>query len=99
MIRVLRLIEYTYDTPERMSEDMVHWKSQAGGGGRATDRIIIPPTVVDELEEPQARDPFVRVELFNANGTELQRFDANPHGWTQVDLNRNATQVRVLVQP
>jgi hypothetical protein len=33
MIRVLRLIEYTYETPERMADDLQRWTRSGRYGG------------------------------------------------------------------
>lgn len=33
MIRVLRVIEYTYQTPERMTHDMLGWQHSGRYGG------------------------------------------------------------------
>ena len=59
-VRVLRLIEYTYDTPQRAEEDMAKWQMPANGtrylgGGKVLRSAIItdlnfeekPNTILD----------------------------------------------------
>ncbi len=51
MLRILRVIEYTYETPERMVEDMARWQVGANAtkyfGSETIKSAIILPEVVD----------------------------------------------------
>jgi hypothetical protein len=62
MIRVLRLLEYTYDTNERAADDMGRWGVPANGavhhGGRSGG-MTIRSAVITELDysAPAAETP------------------------------------------
>jgi hypothetical protein len=58
--RVIRILEYVYDTPERMLDDQKHWQASAGirdyGGtqryGSMTIRFaVLPPEAFEEEAE------------------------------------------------
>ena len=53
-IRVLRLIEYTYDTARAMAADMARWEIQGTRWqGRVRIRsVALPPEIVEELDAP-----------------------------------------------
>ena len=59
-IRVLRLIEYTYDNVERMVEDMQRWTIQGNfpdgpSGGMSFVSTALPPEIFTEpTEETEA---------------------------------------------
>lgn len=48
MIRVLRLIEYTYETPERAEEDMGKWQLPASGSS-AFGGLVVKSAIITDL--------------------------------------------------
>jgi hypothetical protein len=46
MIRVIRLIEYTYDTTERMVQDRWRWTAQHSSPGMQMRSVELPPDAV-----------------------------------------------------
>jgi hypothetical protein len=48
-IRVLRLIEYVYDTPERAEADRQHWQIPPIGTRRHGD-MVIRSTILEDLD-------------------------------------------------
>ncbi len=85
-IRVLRFIEYRYETPEAMEEDMARWTTSSPGtrrpGGRRGWRMRmtsahLPPQVVRGLfsatNEPNAAAPGPRPGLCPRCGRDLDQ--------------------------
>lgn len=51
MIRVLRVIEYTYDDAEDAERDMGHWKLAANGTMMVSGRsIVIKSAIITDLD-------------------------------------------------
>jgi len=54
--RVLRLLEYTYDTAERMADDMSRWTIPANGSHRAGQLVIrsavLPLEIIYPFSQP-----------------------------------------------
>lgn len=49
MIRVLRLLEYEYDTPERAEQDMGRWQIPANGSYNKAYGIVVRSSVIINL--------------------------------------------------
>ena len=47
-IRVLRLIEYLYDTPEKAASDRLRWTESLNGGGIQMRSAELPMEVLDQ---------------------------------------------------
>lgn len=52
-IRILRLIEYVYDTPEVMCRDMKQWTLQHSFGGVSMTSTVLPPDILSQPETTQ----------------------------------------------
>lgn len=58
MIRVLRLMEYTYDTPEEAQRDMDRWMVPANGSKVVATRGTIRSTIITNLDHtPEEETP------------------------------------------
>jgi len=58
-VRILRLMEYTYNTPERMEQDMEHWHIPANGVYARAPGIKIKSCIITDLvfqDAPPTRD-------------------------------------------
>lgn len=49
-IRVVRLIEYTYDNPERMASDMLHWTHTHKDGSMEMRSAVLQPEYLKDGE-------------------------------------------------
>jgi len=49
-IRVLRILEYIYETPERAASDRLHWRESHRDGGMSMRSATLPMEVVKFVE-------------------------------------------------
>lgn len=53
-IRVLRILEYTYDTPEKMVQDMNRWTHTINVAGMVMTTTHMDPQIHEDLETEES---------------------------------------------